>query len=477
VSNILTSLLSSAGALRAYDQVLQTTQNNVANASTPGFVKQRQALLALPFDLRGGMIGGVRAGELISARNAYADQAVRGQLFLLGEAEQQVGSMTALQSLFDISGDSGVPSALNRLFQSFSAWAQSPNDTVARRAAIDRASDVAAAFNQTAASIVDIERQTEREAVQTVAAINEIADRIRTLNTLARRGARGDPGLDAQIHTALEELSEHVSLTALEQEDGSVNVLINSQTALVAGDKVYPISARLVQPEEPPVVNPEAPPVLRIFSAEGADITPATDAGRLGALLDTRNRVLPSFLGDAWQSGDLNRLAAGFAGRINELLAAGLAPDGSPGVPLFNWSTGATDAARTLAVDEAAVTPERLAAIQPGPPAVSNGVALALSALASPRQAADEIDGASYTQFYGRLAGRAGSALNDAESRLRVQQSAVAQARNLRQQMSGVSLDEEATILIQFQRAYEANARLITVLDRLTEATIHILQR
>ena len=40
----------------------------------------------------------------------------------------------------------------------------------------------------------------------------------------------------------------------------------------------------------------------------------------------------------------------------------------------------------------------------------------------------------------------------------------------------GVSLDEEATILIQFQRAYEANSRLITVLDQLSQATIDMLQ-
>ena len=52
-----------------------------------------------------------------------------------------------------------------------------------------------------------------------------------------------------------------------------------------------------------------------------------------------------------------------------------------------------------------------------------------------------------------------------------------AQTKNLRQQLSGVSLDEEATIVIQFQRAYEANSRLIAVLDQLTEETIQILRR
>jgi flagellar hook-associated protein 1 FlgK len=477
VSNILNSLIASAGALQAYDQVLQVTQNNVANASTPGFVKHRQSILALPFDPAGGLIGGLRAGEVLSARSAYADQAVRSQIFLEGQAERDVGSLTALESIFDISGESGIPSALNRLFQSFSAWGQSPNDTVARQAVIERGVDVAAAFRRTADRVIGLARQTEYAAGQSVQAINEIAGRIKTLNELARRTSQTDSGLDAQIHNALEELSSYASITTLEQEDGSVTVLLNGQTALVAGENVYPVSVRLVQPQEPPPVYTDAPPSLHLFGADGRDITAATDTGSLGSLLDTRNRVVASYIGDVWQAGDLNRFATQFASRVNELLVSGTAPDGSAGAPLFTLPTSATEAARSLTVDEAVLRPDRLGAAVAGPPAVANGVPLALSGLANPNSAADEIDGASFTEFYGRLAGRVGSELNDAESRLQVQQSAVAQARNLRQQMSGVSLDEEASILIQFQRAYEANSRLISVLDRLSQATIDMLQR
>ena len=50
------------------------------------------------------------------------------------------------------------------------------------------------------------------------------------------------------------------------------------------------------------------------------------------------------------------------------------------------------------------------------------------------------------------------------------------QAKQLREQYQGVSLDEEATILMQFQRAYQANSKFLTVLDQLTETTINILQ-
>jgi flagellar hook-associated protein 1 FlgK len=480
VSNLLNSLLSSASALGAYDQVLQVTQNNVANASTPGFVKHRQSLLAMPFDPAGGLGGGVRAGEVESARSSYADQAVRRQVVLLGQAEQDVNSLSAVQSAFDVTGESGIPGALSGLFQSFSAWAQSPGNSLSRQNVIERASDVASAFQQTAATLAQTVQETEHAARETVDTVNTLAGQLRTLNRLARQGAGNDAGLDAQIHSTLEDLSQYVSFTALEQDDGSVSVLLNGQTPLLLGDEQYTISCKLAQPETPPPVYSEGLPSLRLLDSNGADITAKTADGRLGSLLDTHNRVLPSYLGDAWQQGDLNKLATQFADRVNGLLTSGVVSTDLPpqtGVALFTYDANPTAAARTLTVDRTAVKPELLAAIQAGPPAVANGVALALSQLANPSSAADQIGGASYTQFYGAMASRAGSGWNEANGRLAVQQSAVAQTKNLRQQMSGVSLDEEATILIQFQRAYEANSRLIGVLNQLTEDAINILQR
>jgi flagellar hook-associated protein 1 FlgK len=121
------------------------------------------------------------------------------------------------------------------------------------------------------------------------------------------------------------------------------------------------------------------------------------------------------------------------------------------------------------------ITPAQLAAISPGPPEVSNGVPLALSQLADPTSANDEISGLSYTQYYAGMASNVGTLLDNANSNLQTQQSAVAQAENVRQQISGVSLDDEAVLLIQFQQAYEASSKLINVLDQLTEDTMNML--
>jgi flagellar hook-associated protein 1 FlgK len=255
---------------------------------------------------------------------------------------------------------------------------------------------------------------------------------------------------------------------------------MNGQTPLLLGDQQYRISTRLATPDTPPPVYPNARPSVRILGSDGTDITAATTGGQLGSLLNLRNGILPSYLGDSTQPGDLNRMAKQFADRVNGLLTAGNVSDGpppQPGIALFSYdTTNDTNVAATLTVDQNKVTPGQLAAIAPGPPYVSNGVPLALSQMADPQQAADRIGGASYSQFFGDLAARTGSALDQANNNLQVAQPAVAQAKSLQQQMSGVSLDEEASILIQFQRAYEANSRLITVMYQLTEDTINMLR-
>ncbi len=478
MGNLFGSIISTASALRAFDRVLAVTQNNVANASTPGYVRQEQTLESLPFDPSIGLSGGVRAGEVQSARNQYADQAVRNANTLLGQAQQDVNSLTGLQSVFDISGNSGIPKALNDLFSSFSAWAQSPDDAVARQTVLDRAGDLAQAFQQTNSQLTGLAQNAEEQIGQTVDTVNHLVGQLRGFNAQVMAGDSNDAGLDAEIHSTLQQLSQYVSFTTVQQSDGSINVLMNGQTALLVGDRQYQISAARSQPATPSPAYPNARPPVEILASDGTDITSSTTAGQLGSLLQFHNTMLASYLGSANQQGDLNVMAQQIADRVNQLLAAGNISDGPPpvsGVPLFSYDTSnPTNIAASLQVAPG-MTGDQLAAIAPGPPEVSNGTALALSALASPQDPSDKIAGASYTEYFGNLAARAGSALSDANDRLSVEQTAVAQAQNLQQQTSGVSLDEEATELLQFQRAYEANAKLLTVLDQLTQDTINIL--
>ena len=479
MSNLLASVVSSAGSLEAYGRVLEAVQNNVSNASTPGYAKQRVELYAIPFDPASGSTGGVRAGKLVSARNEFAEQAVRQQTSGMGYQQQLVDSLTAIQSNFDISGNQGIPRALNNLFQSFSAWGATPDNQAARQTVVARATDLALSFQHAVNTVSAQARDAEQQISQTVDQVNQLVGQIQGYNHLVMQGNQGDAGLSTRTHASLEELATLVDVTATFESDGTVNLTLNGETPLLLGDQQFKISSSVYQPQEPPPANASGPAIVRIQRSDGSDITSKTTGAQLGALLHLRNQILPSFVGDAYQAGDLNVMAKQFADRVNQLLTSGNITDGPPaeaGIALFTYdTTNATNAAASLSVDPS-VTPDQLAAISPGPPAVSNGVPLTLSALANPVQDADKVNGVSYTQFYGLLAGRVGSALNDATDNQDAQRSLVAQAKSLRQQYQGVSLDEEATILMQFQRAYQATSKLLSVLDQLTEATINILQ-
>jgi flagellar hook-associated protein 1 FlgK len=479
VIDLFSSLRSAGGALDAFTQALAVTQNNVTNASTPGYAKQTQLLEAMPFDPASGIPGGVSAGEVVSARNEYAEQAVRQPTSLLGEASQNVDSLTTLQSIFDVSEGAGLSNALSNLYQAFSAWGQSPTDANARQAVIDRATDVAQAFQQTASQLDSAAQDLETQLGQTVNQINQLAAKLVNYNGQSIQGGQNDAGLDAQVNATLEQLSQYADITATRQSDGSLEVLINGQIPLVIGAQQYQLSSDFATPTIPPPTVAGAPPSAQILSGGAGDITSRIGGGQLGALVDLCNNALPSFRGNAYQAGDLNAMAKQFADCVNQILTSGNISDGppaAPGVPLFTYDAARpTAAASTLAVDPA-VTAGQLAAIDPGPPEVSNGIPLQLANLASPRTAADEIDGASFIEFYGQMASRVGSALSTAQDRQQVQQSAVAQAQSIRQQMSGVSLDEEALTVVEFQRAYEATARLIAQLDQITLDTINMLQ-
>jgi flagellar hook-associated protein 1 FlgK len=477
MSGLLSSLASAGGALEAYSRVLEVTQNNVANANTPGYAKQTQTLEALPFDPASGLVGGVTAGEVVSARDQYSEQAVRSATTALGTANQNVQTLTALQSAFDVTGNSGLPYALNNLFQSFSAWAQSPTGTVERQSVLEQASAVASAFQQTAGQLAQVRQDTETQLQQTVDTVNQLTGQLAGLNQQVADGGQNDAGLDAQVNSTLEQLSQYVDVTVSRQSDGSMTVLLDGQTPLLLGGSQYKLTYQLATPEDPPPNNPGGPPSASILSGN-TDVTSQITAGTLGALLDLRNRVIPSYLGDAYQAGDLNTMAKQFADCVNQALTSGNIDDGSPpqaGVALFSYDTSNdTDVAQSMAVDPT-VTADQLAAIDPGPPEVDNGIALRLSSLADPQSSDGEIQNMSYSEFYGQMAARAGDALNTATASQQAQQSAVAQAQSLRQQTSGVSLDEEAMTLVQFQQAYEANSRLVTILDQLTEDTIAML--
>ncbi len=450
MSNLLSTLINSAGAMQAFDRALSTVQNNVANSNTPGFAKRRQSLIAMAFEPSFGFPGGVLAGKLLNYRDVYAERSVRHEQQMLGNASQRTANLANIEPLFNVTEEGGIPTALSGLFQAFSVLGVSPNNLSARQGVLDRARSLASSFNQAAANLRSSAYNTDQQIRGTVEKINALVSQVRDINAQRRNNYEtvSAAGPDAQLNTALESLAELVDYTTLEQADGTVTVLLGGQVPLVIGDHQYQISADF-----------SSGPV-RVLDAQANDISGTVQSGRLDALLGLKNQTIPSYL------ADLDRLATVVADRVNGALFEGVDLNGA--TPTKNLFTYSDQPAVTLAVSD--ILPEELSAALPEAPG-GNGNSLRLAALANSK----EIDGFTFTEFYGGLASRLGRDLAEARDNEELHSDLLTQAQALRHENQGVSLDEEAAHMIEFQRAYQASAQFLKVLNDLTEVVIHLV--
>ena len=121
MSSLFASLNTASNALDVIGQAIGVVQNNVSNASTPGYVTQTLNLTASLFDASGNLWGGVQASGVDNSRSIYAEQSVWSANQQAGQSSQEATSLNSLQSFFDVSGTSGVPSALSSLYSAFRA--------------------------------------------------------------------------------------------------------------------------------------------------------------------------------------------------------------------------------------------------------------------------------------------------------------------------------------------------------------------
>lgn len=453
MGNLFGSLLAAGGAMRAFEKGLSTTQNNVVNANTPGYAKQRQIFEANRFEPERNIIGGVSARGLYNYRDAFSERNVQRRTSQAGLEEQLKSSLASLEPLFPVTAGAGVPGAINKFFGAFSQLTVSPNDSASRQVALDRASDLAFNFRRTSNLLLDERGNTQVSVQSSVSRINEIAGRIRDLNA-TRRGdsaAASDPGSDAKLYSALEELAEYVDFTALQAPDAGVSIYLGGQSLLVIGDREYPISTD--------VLNDKA----RILDSDGIEITSDLSSGKLIGLLDVYNNKIPAYL------NDLNTLARSFADTVNATLSQGVDQNGNPPLQdLFAYDSN-LGSAFTITVND--IGPEQLALSAPGQ-AGGNSNAIAITGLAKE----PAVNNQTFNQFYGIAAGRVGRDLAGAKDSAGVQTDLLTQAKELRADLQDVSLDEEAVQLIQYQRAYQATAQLFKIINEMTDTIINALR-
>lgn len=473
MSSLFAALSTASSSMDVLEQAMGVVQNNVTNASTPGYASQSLNFQGRLFNPGDNLWGGLSSAGLKDSRNSFAEQAVWNQNELLGSAAQSATSLSSLQSIFNVTGSSGIPGALSTLQAAFSAWSSNPNDGPSQQQVLNAAQGLSQAFNTAASGIDQLSTQTDTQIQSVVAQINALSSQIAQINNAIRQGDQNDPGLQAQLYNDLEQLSNLTSISVQTESDGTVTVTLAGQTPLVSGVTTSYLSVQFLPSTGG--TNPNAPPEARILTSTGRDVTTTVSQGQIAALLDFRNVTIPSLTGDGTQQGSLNQLAQSIADQVNGLLASGETSSGAAGIPLFTYNSGApTSVAATLALNPA-ITGSQLAPVAPGPPAVANGVADQLGQLFS--QQNTSLGNMTFTDFYSSLASGVGSQEANASAAQQTQSELLSQAQSARSQLEGVSLNDQAALLMQYQQGYEAAAQMISVINSTMQYLMQTMQQ
>lgn len=449
-------------ALRASQLGLIVTGQNIANVNTPGYSRQAVQLSASQVD--GSNLRLTGSGVTIDGVKAFRDQFIAARLqtetAINGRLTAQRDALEPVDAALNDTGGGGVNAALTGFFGAFRDLEANPASVPVRATVVEKGNTLAAAFHSTRTRLVGIQHDADQELRATVETINTLSGKVAALNTsikVAENSNANASELRDQRSEAVRQLAELTGARGSENPDGAVTITLNDGQALVLGDH----AAKLTTVDTPPSG-------LASLTIEGQ---PALISdGKLRGLLDAIGGI-----GSSIQS--LDDLAGSLAGRVNALHSSGTDLSGNAGTAFFATPASSPVTAANIDVSAALkVDPRLVVSAASGAGSGDATVARSIAGLLSDNTSVAGTRTGSFTSIYASLVTDAGAGVKSAEDALVTQQVILAQTEAQRASTSGVSLDEEAINLLQYQKSYEAAARFLKIADELTQTILSLGQ-
>jgi len=451
MSSLSASLATALSGLMAEQGALQTTTNNVANVNTPGYSRQVPVLVTCDPIVEDNLTfgAGVNLKTIENVRDPILESQIQQETQTQGQLDALVSALSETQTSFtSTSGDIGT--VISNFFDSLNELSTSPADLSLRQNVLTAAGNVATAFNVTSHNLTSQRTYLDASVQQTVGQINQLTQQIAQLNqqisNLENVGQNAGTFIDQRTQL-IDQLSSLIDVSVI-PTDNTLTLTTASGTPLVAGYRSFSLSTSL---------DPSG--VQRIF-AQGLDITTSIVAGQLGGLLAARDQQIPAI------QQQLDTLAAGLASSVNQVQGNGFDLNGNPGTNLFS-PLPASGAAATLSL--AFTDPALLAASSDGTSG-SNGNLEAMYALRNQ----GIIAGQSPTDYYAGIVFNVGNAASNASAQQSASSLVLQQLNDQRASISGVSLDQEAANMMQYQQAYAASAEVIRSINSMLETVINM---
>ncbi len=464
MSSLFDSLGLAQSALRAQQFGLQITQKNIGNANSPSYTRERANLIpGDPVTIGTTQLGtGVAIGPVESFRNRFLDFRISQEMQTQGEFSSKSSALEEVDAILSAGASGGLEEALSDFFNSFSSLANAPEDMTLRQQVITRAKELSTKFGEIYDKIQNLQALQNRVIADDVKEINSITSGIAALNAKIA-GAQAlkstdEPTLRDQRQELIDKLSGLIDFSYFENDSGMITIVTRQGSPLVESD----------QSHEMQTVSSADGQNFRVI-LDDSDITSEIRSGEMGGALAIRDQILPSYL------KQLDDMAASLITEVNAQHRQGSDYSGAQGgdffVPFESGSGSNMGAAKSLAL--AIFDPRQIAAASLGAGPGSNSNAQAMADLSTKKLAA--LNGASLGDFYANLVFTVGSDNRSAGDGLQTQNAVLVQLQNQRDSFSGVSLDEEATNILRYQKAYEGAARFMQVVSSLTDEVLQLV--
>jgi len=327
-----TSLLGiGTSGLQAFQRSLDTIGHNISNVNTDGYSRQTVDLTARVPQANGfGFTGtGVETSTIKRSFNNFVDLSVRSSTSSAAEFNAFHAMASQLDNVL-ADQQTGISNSMQRFFNATQDVADSPASTSAREVLRNEAQHLSGQFNQLADWLDQVRGQVSSDIKSSVSEINRLSAAIGNINesiVIANGQSSGQPANDLldQREVLIRDLSEMVSVSTLQQDDGSINVMAGSGQMLVVGNKASTLEV---------FVEAGDPNQLGIaIRGNGGVLVPVTEqlsGGKLGGIMNFRERMLDP------ASNSLGLTAIGLSDFVNQQQNKGMDLTGALGNDFFN---------------------------------------------------------------------------------------------------------------------------------------------
>ena len=453
MSGLYGSLSIALSALASSQQALETTANNVANANTPGYSRQRSVLEpALPVNYGPLTFGtGVVISKIESLRDPILEIQLNQQTQHQSRLDTELQQLQQIQTGFG-SASSGIGADITKFFNALQQLSPDPTNLALRQAVLTAAGNLATDFNLSATNLQTQGSNLNQSVTESIGEVNTLTAEIASVNqqiSYLENVHQNASSLVDQQTSLIRKLSSLIDVQVIPTDQG-ISLTTSSGAPLVSGGQSFALSTDLASNGSE-----------RVMSGS-QDITNTLTGGSLAGTIHIRDVQIPGML------GQLDQLAAVLSTALNTANHAGYDLSGNLGGNLFVappvGGVGAASGIRLAITD-----PTLLAASTDGTPG-SNGNLATLSAVHDQ----GVVNGQTPLEYYSNTVFQVGSTASNTSADASAADQILRQLQDQRGSVSGVSLDEEAANMVQFQTAYQAAARVVSTVNALLSDAVNL---